>query len=117
MPVKLFNWIATIYVYNYPHEAITPKAIGLYNSNPKEAVTFLTDYSVNCAQDMLKTWKKLGEYMIVKYNDMVVKPESADGKFLLTPDGIAVPPTRPGYSEKAKEMLIRDTGDKYLLEQ
>ncbi len=29
MPVKLFNWIATIYVYNYPHEAITPKAIGL----------------------------------------------------------------------------------------
>ena len=107
--------LETAYINNQKN--VEQKAIGLYNSNPKEAVTFLTDYSVNCAQDMLKTWKKLGEYMIVKYNDMVVKPESADGKFLLTPDGIAVPPTRPGYSEKAKEMLIRDTGDKYLLEQ
>ena len=106
--------LETAYINNQKN--VEQKAIGLYNSNPKEAASFLTDYSVNCAQDMLKTWKKLGEYMIVKYNDMVVKPESADGKFLLTPDGIAVPPTRPGYSEKAKEMLIRDTGDKYLLE-
>ena len=63
---------------------------------------------------MLARWKQLGEYLIVKYNDMTIKPE-ADGRFLLTPDGLGQAPVRPGYSEKFKDVLIRETGDKYLV--
>lgn len=33
---------------------------------------------------MLKEWKKLGEYIIVKFNDMVVK-KGTNGKYDLTP--------------------------------
>ena len=80
----------------------------------EEGKAWLTHYSVECGQQMLARWKQLGEYLIVKYNDMTIKPE-ADGRFLLTPDGLGQAPVRPGYSEKFKEVLIRETGDKYLV--
>ena len=93
---------------------IEKQALTLYETSPAEARKFLTDYTVTTAQDMLKEWKKLGEYLIVKYNDQAVKKEK-DGKFLLTPDGLAVPPERPGYPEQYRRTLIRETGDRYLV--
>lgn len=100
--------------YLETQKAIEEKALALYNENPAKAKDFLSDYTVDCAQDMLDRWKQLGEYLIVKYNDMTIKPE-ADGKFLLTPDGLGQAPIRPGFSEKYKEILIRETGGKYLI--
>ncbi|MGM9633345.1 MAG: dipeptidase [Alloprevotella sp.] len=93
---------------------IEKQALTLYETSPAEARKFLTDYTVTTAQDMLKEWKKLGEYLIVKYNDQAVKKEK-DGKFLLTPDGLAMPPERPGYPEQYRRTLIRETGDRYLV--
>ncbi len=93
---------------------IEKQALTLYEISPAEARKFLTDYTVATAQDMLKEWKKLGEYLIVKYNDQAVKKEK-DGKFLLTPDGLAVPPERPGYPEQYRRTLIRETGNRYLV--
>ena len=86
----------------------------LFEHNPADAVKYLTAYSQQCSEEMMSAWLKLAEYQIVKFNDMVVKPEK-DGKFELTPDGIAVPPVRPGFDESQKATIVRDTGDKYLL--
>jgi dipeptidase len=86
----------------------------LFEHNPADAVKYLTDYSRQCSEEMMSAWLKLAEYQIVKFNDMVVKPEK-DGKFELTPDGIAVPPVRPGFDESQKATIVRETGDKYLL--
>lgn len=86
----------------------------LFEHNPADAVKYLTVYSQQCSEEMMSAWLKLAEYQIVKFNDMVVKPEK-DGKFELTPDGIAVPPVRPGFDESQKETIVRETGDKYLL--
>jgi hypothetical protein len=63
---------------------------------------------------MLSEWKKLGEYIIVKFNDMVVKKET-NGRFDLTPDGIAAPPLRYGFPEKYRKTIIEKTGDKYII--
>lgn len=93
---------------------IEKQALALYETSPAEARKFLTDYTVETAQNMLGEWKKLGEYLIVKYNDQAVKKEK-DGKFLLTPDGLAVPPERPGYPEEYRRILIRETGNRYLV--
>ncbi len=90
------------------------KAAALLKEDPARAISYLTDYSANCAQQVLERWKKLGEYLIVKYNDQVVKPEK-EGKFLLTPDGLGQRVERPGYPEKYKEVLIENTGTKYLI--
>ncbi len=86
----------------------------LFEHNPTDAVKYLTAYSQQCSEEMMSAWLKLAEYQIVKFNDMVVKPEK-DGKFELTPDGIAVPPVRPGFDESQKATIVRETGDKYLL--
>lgn len=86
----------------------------LFEHNPADAVKYLTAYSQQCSEEMMSAWLKLAEYQIVKFNDMVVKPEK-DGKFELTPDGIAVPPVRPGFDESQKATIVRETGDKFLL--
>lgn len=93
---------------------VEQQALALLSQAPESAEVFLTDYSAGCAQKMLQAWKNLGQYLIVKFNDQTVKPET-DGKFDLTVDGLAVPPVRPGYSEEYKAVLVRETGEKYLV--
>ena len=81
-------------------------------TDPQAAVSYLTSYSVEKAQQMLARWKQLGWYLVVKYNDMAVKPEK-DGKFLMTPEGLGARVTRVGFPEKTKEQLIEQTGSKF----
>ena len=63
---------------------------------------------------MMERWTRLGQYLIVKYNDQTVKPEK-DGKFERTPEGLGARPSRPGFDDNYKEVIIRETGDKYLV--
>ncbi len=93
---------------------VEEKALRLYKSSPEEAQRFLTKYSRDCAQKMLAEWKTLGEYIIVKYNDMVVKKEE-NGQYLRTPEGLVVAPERPGLSEGQKCSIVRETGDQYAI--
>lgn len=93
---------------------VEQQALALLSQSPDSATVFLTDYSAACADKMLQAWKNLGQYLIVKFNDQTVRPET-DGKFDLTTDGLAVPPVRPGYSEEYKAVLVRETGEKYIV--
>lgn len=91
---------------------IESKAVELCKSNEKEAVRFLTSYSNGKAQQMLARWRDLAIYLIVKYNDMAVKPEQ-DGKFLRTPEGIGAAVKRPGYPSAFRKKLVEATGNKF----
>jgi dipeptidase len=96
-------------------QAVERKAIRLLaESNDGSGVEFLTQYSVDKAQDMLECWRNLATYLIVKYNDMAVKPEK-NGKFQRTPEGLGADVVRPGYSEKVARELIKQTGDRYAM--
>ena len=79
---------------------------------PAEAQRFLNDYSVQQAQQMLARWKQLAWYLVVKYNDMTVKPEK-DGRFARTEDGLGARVRRPGYSPAYARRLVKETGDRY----
>ena len=81
---------------------------------PARAKAYLTDFSNRCANEMLNRWIQLGQYLVVKYNDQTIRPEK-DGKFELTPDGLGARPERPGYSDAYKKVIVKDTGDKYLV--
>lgn len=85
----------------------------LYDSDPQKAVQLLNAYSVEKAQQMLKRWKALATYLIVKYNDMIARPEE-NGHFTRDKYGLGSRPKRPGYPEEFKRALIKQTGDKYL---
>jgi len=102
--------------YFAQQQAVEAKAVALNKTSADDAVKYLNDYSNSQAQQMLARWKQLVFYLIVKYNDMAVKPEK-DGHFERTPEGIGATIQRPGYPDSFKKKLVERTGDRYALPQ
>lgn len=94
--------------------AVDQAALVLLNLNEKQARDYLTDYTKSMAQLTFDTWKELSHYLLVKYIDGNIKLEE-NNKFVTNPAGIPVMPSQPGYSDKWKKEVIRDTGDKLLV--
>ena len=91
---------------------IENKAIQMYAESQDKAVSFLNDYSVDKAQQMLACWQKLGTYLVVKFNDMIIKPE-VNGVFKRTSTGLGATPVRPGYPTKYARKIVQQTGDRF----
>ncbi|MCD6354066.1 MAG: C69 family dipeptidase, partial [Prolixibacteraceae bacterium] len=83
----------------------------LNTAGEKQAREFITEYSVNEANNMTTTWKKLGQYLLVKYMDGNVKREK-NGKFERTESGMPPGPLQPGYPEWWYKAIAKSTGDK-----
>ena len=98
--------------YFAAQRGIEERAMALYQESPQKAVSFLNNYSVEKAQQMLKCWNDLARYMIVKYNDMIIKTEK-DGQFTRDEHGLGTRPQRPGYPDRFKRALIKQTGTKF----
>lgn len=94
---------------------VEAKAQELYAQDPQAAVKYLNNYGIEKAQQMLARWQQLFQFMVVKYNDMIIKPTKKDGSFEKTPYGLGATPVRPGYPEKYAKELIKQTGDKFLV--
>ena len=99
--------------YNEQQKVVEEKALALYKTNEAAAVKYLNDYSNEKAQQMLERWRELAIYLIVKYNDMIIKPEK-DGKFELTKTGLGARVKRPGFPENFARRLAKTTGDKFV---
>lgn len=93
---------------------IERKAMVLYDENPSLAIDFLTDYSIDKAQQMIDRWRQLGTYLIVKYNDMAIKPDE-DGRFIRTETGLGATVERPGFPENVAREIVKSSGDRYAL--
>ena len=91
---------------------IEARALALCPQHTPDARELLTRHGEDCAAEMLSRWKQLGEYLIVKHNDLAVKPEK-DGRFEKTEDGLGAPPLREGYNESYRRIFVNETGDKY----
>jgi dipeptidase len=95
-------------------QSIDEAAKKLYENDIWKARDYLTRYSVTTAQNTFKEWKKLSEYLLVKYIDGNIKKEK-DGKFETSEDGYPAFPMQPGYDDKWKKSVIQDTGTKLLV--
>lgn len=95
--------------------AIDNKAKELLAKSKPEAIKFITDYSVATAQNMFNKWADLDNYLMVKYIDGNIKKEN-EGGFIDNGNGRNIPtsPEFPGYSNKWKEAVAKDTGDKLI---
>ena len=91
---------------------IDKKASELYKNSEQEAVEYLTNYTNNLVKDGIAEWKLLGEYLMVKYIDGVVKREQ-NGEFQRNAHGQPASPIRVGYSNEYYQRIIDQTGDKY----
>jgi dipeptidase len=83
----------------------------LYSSDKEQSRKFLTEYSVNEANNMTAEWKKLSQYLLVKYMDGNIKREK-DGQFERTETGMAPAPIFAGYPEWWYKAIAESTGDK-----
>ena len=87
-------------------------ATRLYQKNPAAAKEFLTNYTNLTAQSTIDAWKRLGQFLIVKYNDGVVK-RVKNGAFERNEIGQPAGVIRPGYSAEFLEEYVKQTGDRY----
>lgn len=130
----IFNWVSNMVYPRYDlmigdiratqrelestfHEAqagIETMATRLYQRNPVEAKSFLTNYTNMTAQSTFDTWKRLGEFIIVKYADGVIR-KMKDGKFERNSIGQPAGVIRPGYPKEFLEEYVKQTGDRYKM--
>ena len=79
----------------------------------KKAKKFLTEYTVETAQQQFLAWTALEELLLVKFIDGNVKAQAEDGSFLHSeysegiPEGLA----QPGYTDIWKEAVVKDNGE------
>ncbi|MBB4035187.1 dipeptidase [Dysgonomonas hofstadii] len=91
---------------------IEKEAVELYKKSPEQAIQYLTRYSGEQAQFAFDKWKKLGEFLLIKYMDGIVRKEK-DGQFIRNEHGKPSSPQRVGYPEDHYRRVVKETGDKY----
>ena len=94
-------------------KGIESAALELYEKNADEAKAFLTRYTNSAAQSTIDAWRTLGEYLVVKYSDGVVRRTDAQGRFQRNDIGQPASPIRPGYPESFLKEYIKATGERY----
>ena len=92
---------------------IEAKALALPTA--EERIKLLTDYSCKKGDEMIARWQKLAFFLIVKYNDIVVKPTDEQGRFLRNKFGGGAKVVRPGFPDAYARELLKQTGTKYLV--
>ncbi len=80
------------------------KALSLSKISRQDAIEYLNSYSLEMADLTIKRWKKLGEHLIQKYIDGVVKNEF--GKVV-----------NVGYPEEFKRAMVELEGDKIRMKK
>jgi len=85
-------------------EEIESKALVLSKTSKRNAIEFLNNYSIEMAETTIKRWKKLGENLILKYMDGVVKNEYYQ-------------PKNVGYPAEFKKVLTETEGDKIKMKK
>ncbi len=128
----IFNWVSNMVYPRYDlmigdiraaqqelestfHEAqagIENMATRIYQKDPAGAKAFLTNYTNMTAQSTFDTWKRLGEFIVVKYADGVIR-KMKDGKFERNSIGQPAGVVRPGYPKEFLEEYVKQTGERY----
>lgn len=140
-----FSWDSGFWIYNWVADMIRPRysqmegdmrtvqnsledmfataqkgiestALELYQQDPEKARGFLTEYTSSAANTAVASWKKLGEFLIVRYNDGVVK-RVKDGRLQRPETGNTAPYDRPGYTQEFLKQLVKATGDRYKVKE
>lgn len=140
-----FSWNSAFWIYNWVADMVRPRydlmmgdlktvqndlenmfgnaqagieseAIKLYEQDPQKAKDFLTNYTNMTASTAVESWKKLGEFLIVRYNDGAVKPVK-DGKIVRPKSGHNARVSRPGYPEEFLRQIVKETGDRYKMKE
>ena len=136
-----FSWDSAFWIYNWVADMIRPRyslmiedmrrvqnqledtfdqaqagieaqAAKLYQEDPKKAQEFLSNYTDMTARTAVDSWKKLGEFLVVRYNDGARK-KAVNGQLVRPKSGNVAPYERLGYPEKFLKEYVKATGERY----
>lgn len=93
--------------YHALQPQVEARALELLRTDEAAAVRYLTDYGCQKGDEMIARWNQLAEYLIVKYNDMVVRAEE-NGRFKRTKTGFKPILEKPGIPEKTARRIARE---------
>lgn len=131
------SWDAMFWVNNYVanqayhrYSLMIPDIRNVQNRLEQQAETAVEDAAKACsgstyadaqaslqrltndfAKQATTEYKRLGDYLLVKYLDGNVKKER-DGQFARTPDGVPEYPDFPGYNERFLRSIVNEQGDR-----
>ena len=83
---------------------IEQTALALAETDPELMREYLTQYSVGQAEEVVRRWKELGEYLLTKYNDGYVAGDGDED-------------VERGYPESWLREVIRARPDQFRLDQ
>ncbi len=92
---------------------IDTHAASLYKKNPKKAIKYLTEYSVNAGNNTVASWKDFYHFLFAKYLDGNVKEKRS------VPKGYkyyAPSVSQPGYGDEWYRVIVKYAGDKLRAE-
>ena len=75
--------------------------------DPDAARKLLNEHSADWSRKYTERYRKLGEYLLVKYLDGNIKKER-DGRFARTPEGMPESPVFGGYDERYYRSIAND---------
>ena len=78
---------------------------------PGERQQYLNRKSIAYADRMMERWDRLAKYLIVRYNDQIIKRVGDDGKL------IRWGYDTPGYDQQFIDAIGKSTGDRYRLKK
>ena len=78
---------------------------------PGERQQYLNRKSIAYADRMMERWDRLAKYLIVRYNDQIIKRVGDDGKL------IRWGYDTPGYDQQFIDAIGKSTGDRYRLKE
>ena len=88
---------------------IDEQAVVLYNRNPEDARSFLTEYSLSKGKQTFQTWKNLYAYLFTRYMDGNIKTK--------VPGEMNPKVNQPGYSRDFYKIIVKETGDKFKVKE
>ena len=90
------------------------KASEFLKKSPERIAPLTTEFSVNSANELFNKWKKLDEYLLVKYMDGNTKKQNPDGSFKNNghSDKIPLVPDFPGYTDIWKKAVKESAGER-----
>ena len=85
--------------------------VAIKDMTPADRQSYLNKKSIAYAERMMQRWDNLAKYLIVKYNDQVVKRVDKNGNFQRW--GYET----PGYDQQFIDAIGKSTGDRYKLKE
>ncbi len=79
--------------------------------DPESIEERCNDIAQNVAQHTIEEWRKLGEFIMVKFLDGNIHPTNDEGEFLRTNDNYPAAPQFPGYNDEYYRTISEKTGE------